>query len=110
VAEALLNPCLGRPVWEVVQMLRLGDAKWSWAHEPPGILRGASYVPVDFPADGRLVTLYIAAGEPLFRLYRERLDWDYEVFLGCRVGGIQSEAGDIHLDVGPAVPWQFRRP
>jgi hypothetical protein len=104
--EARLNQCLNQPAREVVQLLGLGQAKWYWTDEPPGILRGVSY----HPADGRSVTLYIAVGEPLFRRFSDRLEWDYEAFLGCRVGGIQYAAGDIHIDVGPAVPWQFRQP
>jgi hypothetical protein len=89
-----------------VDLLGLKDAKWFWTDEPPGILRGVSY----YPADGREVTLYIAEGEPLFRRFDDRREWDYEAFLGCRVGGIQYKAGEISVDLGPAVPWQFRRP
>jgi hypothetical protein len=103
---ALLEPCLGRTVREVVQLLGLGDAERYWTDEPPGILRGASY----FQRDGRSVTLYIAEGEPLFHRFSDRMEWDYEAFLKCRVGGIQYKAGEVHLDLGPAVPWQWRRP
>ena len=39
-----------------------------------GILRGVSY----YPADGRWVKLYIAEGEPLFRKFSDRLEWDYK--------------------------------
>ena len=105
-AEARLTPCLGLTLREVVERLGLSDAKRYWTDEPPGILRGSSYR----LADGRSVTLYIAQGEPLFRRLSERMEWDYEAFLGCRVGGIQYEAGEVHLDIGPAVPWQWRRP
>ena len=53
---------------------------------------------------------YRAEGEPLFRQYNDRNEWDYKLFLGCRVGGIQYDVGDIRLDLGPAVPWQWRHP
>jgi hypothetical protein len=99
-----LHECLGLPAGEVVQRLRLGEAEWFWSEEPPFILRGVSY----FPADGQRVTLYIAEGEPLFRQFSEHGEWDYETFQRCRVGGIQYKAGDTHLNIGPAVPWQFR--
>ena len=104
--EVQLNECLGHTADEVVQRMRLGDAEWRWTDEPPGILRGVSYS----PADGRRVTLYIAEGEPLFRKFSDRCEWDHMAFLRCRVGGIQYESGDVHLDIGPAVPWQWRRP
>jgi hypothetical protein len=104
--EALLQACIGKPAREVVQLLGLGEAKWFWTDEPPGILRGVSY----FPDDERSVKLYIAEGEPLFREFRDRGRWDYEAFLACRVGGIQYKSGGVVLDVGPAVPWQWRRP
>lgn len=102
--ETMLKPCLGRPVREVVQILKLQDAGHDWTHEPPCILRGARYVTTD-----RSITLYIAEGEPLFRCFSDRLDWDYKAFLDCRVGGIQYEVGELHLDLGPAVPVLWRR-
>lgn len=105
-AEARLTPCLGLTAREVVQRLGLGEAKRYWTDEPPGILRGSSY----HLADGRSVTLYIAPGEPLFCRFSDRMEWDYEAFLGCKVGGIQYHAGEVRLDLGPAVPWQWRRP
>lgn len=104
--EAQLSDCLGHPADQAVERLRLGDAKWHWSDEPPAILRGVSYS----PADSRRVTLYIAEGEPLFRKFSDRFEWDYGAFLRCRVGGIQYESGDVHLDIGPAVPWQWRKP
>jgi hypothetical protein len=103
--EATLKPCLGRTVREVVQLLDLGEAKPRWTQEPPGTLRGASY----FTADERSITLYIAEGEPLFRQFNDFFEWDYEAFLRCRVGGIQYSVGEVWLDLGPAVPWQWRR-
>jgi hypothetical protein len=104
-AETLLKPCLGRTVRDVVQMLDLGGAKQSWVDEPPGVLRGSAY----YTADEQRVVLYIAEGEPLFRQFNEFCKWDYAAFLGCRVGGIQYWSGEIDLDLGPAVPWQWRR-
>jgi hypothetical protein len=101
-----LNECLGLTVSEVVQHLGLQDAERRWVDEPPLILRGASY----YPAKGREVTLYIAEGEPLFRNFNENRDWDYSAFLRSRIGGIQYESGDVHFDIGPAVPWQWRHP
>jgi hypothetical protein len=106
VTAGEVNACIGLPVGRAVDRLRVGDAKWYWTDEPPGILRGVSY----YPADGRRVTLYIAEGEPLFRKFSDRFEWDYAAFLVCRVGGIQYEDGQYHLDIGPAVPWQFKRP
>jgi hypothetical protein len=91
-----------------VRFLGLGEAKWFWTDEPPCILRGVTY----FLADGRSVTIYIAEGEPLFRRFDGSRAWDYEGFLDCRVGGIQykDKAGEVWLDIGPAVPWQWRLP
>ena len=89
-----------------MQRLDLGEAERHWTDEPPGILRGISHS----PPDGRRVTLYIAEGEPLFRKFSDRFEWDYAEFLRCRVGGFQYEAGEVHLDIGPAVPWQWRQP
>lgn len=103
--EAQLNECLGQPVAEVVQRLRLGGAEWHWTDEPPCTLRGASY-----SVGNRRVYLYIAEDEPLFRQFDIDREWDYGAFLQCRVGGIQYESGDVHFDIGPAVPWQWRRP
>ncbi|HEX4610966.1 MAG TPA: hypothetical protein VH092_22440 [Urbifossiella sp.] len=103
---AALHECLGRPASEVVERLRLADSKWYWTDEPPGTLRGVTFS----PGDGRQVTLYIAEGEPLFRQFSDQREWDHAAFLRCRVGGIQYEAGDVHLDIGPAVPWQWRQP
>ena len=104
--QGRLDECLGQPARDVVQQLRLGDAEWHWTDEPPGVLRGVSYSPVD----GRQVSVYIAEGEPLFRKFSARRKWDYEAFLDCRIGGIQYESEEIRLDLGPAVPWQFRGP
>jgi hypothetical protein len=105
VADIRLNECIGRTAREVVQFLGLGEAAWFWTDEPPGILRGVSY----FPADGRSVTIYIAQEEALFRRFDEHREWDYEGFLNCRVGGIQYAVGEARHDIGPAVPWQWRR-
>ena len=106
IIEARLKPCLGRPAREVVADIKLGGANWYGTDEPPMILRGVSY----YPADGSSVTIYIAASEPLFRRFSEKGEWDYDAFLGCRVGGIQYRLNDIHVDSGPDVPWQFRTP
>jgi hypothetical protein len=103
--ETQLNECLNQTADEVVQRLRLGEAKRIWTDEPPGILRGVSY----YFADGRRMTLYIAESEPLFRTASDRSEWDYGAFLRSRVGGIQYHSGDIQLDIGPAVPFQWRR-
>jgi hypothetical protein len=103
-AMAQLLPYIGKTVREVEQGLNLGEAKRHWVDEPPGILRGANYR----LADGREVWFYISEGEPLFRQFSDRLEWDYKVFVGCRVGGIQYLAGEVHLDIGPAVPGQWR--
>jgi hypothetical protein len=104
--EAALKRCIGQTAKEVVLLLELSDAKWYWTDEPPGVLRGVSYA----PANERSVTLYIAKDEALFRRFEERREWDYEAFLGCRIGGIQYKAGEVRLDIGPDVPFQFRRP
>jgi hypothetical protein len=104
--EALLKPCIGKPAREVVQLLGLADAKRYWVDEPPGILRGVSY----YPNEKRSIKLYIAEGEPLFRQFNDQFEWDYDAFLTCRIGGIQYESGGVVLDVGSAVPWQWRRP
>ena len=48
--------------------------------------------------------------EPLFRKFDENRRWDYAAFLRCRIGGIQYKSGDVWLDVGQDVPWQFRHP
>ena len=104
-AGARLTGLLGHPAVEVIRALDLGEALWYWTDEPPGVLRGVTY----YPADGRSVTLYVAEGEPLFRRFDSRCEWDYAAFLRCRVGGFQYRAGGTALDIGPAVPWQWRR-
>ena len=106
VTERELVGCLDRPVGDVVGQLRLTDAERSWEDEPVSVLRGVSYR----TADGRRVVIFLAEGEPLCRLFDEHRTWDYAAFLRCRVGGIHYEAGNVRLDIGPAVPWQWRRP
>jgi hypothetical protein len=103
--ETLLKKCIGQSAKEVTQLLKIENAKWLWTDEPPGILRGICY----YSADDRIVTLYIAEGEPLFRRFAENRQWDFEAFLSCRIGGIQYRAGELSLDIGEAVPFQFRR-
>jgi hypothetical protein len=105
VTEARLQECIGQTGEEVVGNLGLTGAKWYWTDEPPGILRGVSY----YLAEGGQVTVYLAEGEPLFRRFDDRRDWDYEGFLACRVGGIQYQAGGLRLDIGPDVPEQWRQ-
>jgi hypothetical protein len=102
--EAQLNDCLGLTVRQLVKRLELEQADRSWVDEPPAILRGVRYR----TSAGLTVIAYIAEGEPLHRKFNEQFEWDYEAVLDCRVGGIQYESGEIQIDVGPAVPFQFR--
>lgn len=103
--EIRLQRLIGRPAKEIVRQLDLAEATWYWVDEPPGILRGVSYL----LADKRSVSLYVAEGEPLFRRLDFDQAWDYEEFLSSRVGGIQYKEGEVWLDIGPDVPWQFER-
>jgi hypothetical protein len=107
IAEAELAGYIGAKAEEVVKRMELGGGDWFWTCEPPLSIRGVTY----FPAQGRLggaqVTLYIDSREPLHR--REMFEGSYEEFLRCRVGGIQFKSPEEWLDVGPDVPWQWRR-
>lgn len=100
-----LEMCIGQTARDVVQRLGLQNAEWFWTDEPPAILRGVSY----HPDKSKEVIICIAESEPLFRKFDEKRKWDYEEFLRCRVGGIQYRSGEVHFDIGPAVPFQFRR-
>ncbi|VTU01562.1 unnamed protein product [Gemmataceae bacterium] len=104
VTEATLEAFLGLTARELVDALGLAEGQRDWTDEPPCVLRGVSYS----VADGASVTLYIASGEPLFRQLKLHREWDYDAFLGCRVGGIQYHSTAVRLNVGPAVPWQRR--
>ena len=106
VTEETLKKCIGKTAREVVEHLKLDKAEHLWVDEPPGILRGVHY-PV-----GKKVgfILYIAQGEKLYRRFDEDRKWNYKEFLGCKVGGIQYLWGINQINVGDAVPFQFRRP
>jgi hypothetical protein len=106
VREQELKSCLGQRADQVVEKMKLVDAKWFWCDEPPCVLRGVTY----FPQQGTQVTLYINSAEPLFRQFKEDCEWNYKAFLRCRVGGIQYWSEERWFDVGPDVPWQWRRP
>jgi hypothetical protein len=104
VTEESLKKCIAKTAKEIVEHFKLNTAKWSWIDEPPGIVRGVRY-----PVDNVVFKLYIAQGERLFRRFDENRKWNYEEFLGCNIGGIQYDSGEIRLDIGAAVPFQFRR-
>ena len=92
-AEAWLKPCLDLTAGDAVQRLGLASDKWSWSDEPPAVRASrATYWSAE---KKRWLTLYIAEGEPLYRQFNERGDWDYAAFLACRVGGIQYHSGDV---------------
>ena len=103
--DGKLKKCIGQTAKDVVQLLGLKDAKWEWVDEPPGILRGVTYS----SDKTHSVTIYIAEGETLFRKFDEKRKWDYAAFLSCRIGGIQYTSGELHLDIGPSVPFQWRQ-
>jgi hypothetical protein len=103
-AEGQLKPCVGKTVQEVVLLLGLEDAERHWSDEPPGILRGARY----YASDGGTVTLIPAVGEPMYGKFDDSGEWDYKMFLGCRVGWVQYDLNDDRLDVGPAGLVQWR--
>ena len=105
VTEESLKKFLGKTAKEFVEHFKLKDKKGGWTDEPPGILRGVSYY-----VDKTYFILYIAEGEKLYRRFDENRKWNYEEFLGCKIGGIQYRSGKVYFDVGPAVPFQFRRP
>jgi hypothetical protein len=98
-----LAACLGITMAEMVQRMRLDQAKSQyWVDEPPGILRGREF----YLPDGTSVTLYISDGDPLFREFSERREWDQTAFLKAGLGGATVKGGGVRLDVGN-VPWQW---
>jgi len=84
---------------DVVAKMGLEKAKWSWTHEPPGILRGATYS----LGEKTYVKIYIGRGERLYRKFDEKCEWDYKAFLDCKVGGIQYRGGETQLPEDQAV-------
>jgi hypothetical protein len=98
---------LGLPADQVIQKMGLDKATaWFWVDEPPGYLRGVTY----FLPGGQWLTLYVACGEPLYKNFSESDRWDYDVFLGAKVGGIQYWGLDNSVAVwaGSDVPFQWR--
>jgi hypothetical protein len=101
-----LKACLGLTFEQAVRKLDLGKTdKTFFTDEPPCVLRGMTY----YLPQKVEVTLYIAEQDPLFRSFCDSREWDREQLLRARVGGISYRKGEIALDVGPAVPWQWRR-
>ncbi|HZZ80411.1 MAG TPA: hypothetical protein VFE62_18050 [Gemmataceae bacterium] len=104
-SEESLKKCLNKTAKEVVEHFKLKDAEWHWIDEPPGILRGVSY-----SVNKQYFNLYIADGEKLFRRFNEKRKWNHDEFLACKIGGINFHSRGVYFDIGPAVPFQFRRP
>lgn len=96
---------INSPIHEVVSVLDLSDARRQWVQEPPFILRGVVYY-----KGTRTVYLYISEDDPLYRQFNDNCQWDYTTVAECRVGGIVYVDGEHRIEVGPDVPWQFRRP